>query len=499
MVKFTRKFEADDGWKPLPLKKKHRAGLAPYGKDPTDDTMIMFSGFETEDIDKLASQGSPYSFFSFCKELEELAKLYRQQGDERMFGSLSYACHNMLAVSGHGYEHGRNTDQKGKYIGFGAEDLHRPMEKDDIKLVRDIAGVSDTTLVLMKEFIETGCFERTDKIKRILERTQKVELEKEDPTKNYIPKFTEALKKYYATKNKLKGSGKESAKIAFMNSAEALKDQFVGSVDDIEIKKLHELPGVGPASLKLLKRFVETGRIATDDHTPEFLEALWELVAHYEETDDFRAKSFKKAAEALKGQIVTSVDDIEMMKLHELPGVGKSTLELLKEFISLGRIKRLDEVKCKKFWDAAGDNLMKAIKDLPEGFELSIDGDGRLLLNGSSPFEPETPETGLPFTFEYKRRSYEIDGSYDIENTYGGYVNFEGTVKSSDGTEKKLSFRYDHGFGNMKDFVEFECPYLDKRGAFTDDNKYEDEEWFTTVQDECYSAFIWGANLPSYH
>ena len=35
---------------------------------------------------------------------------------------------------------------------------------------------------------------------------------------------------------------------------------------------------------------------------PDFLKALDELVTLYEKQDDFRAKSFKKAKEALEGQ-----------------------------------------------------------------------------------------------------------------------------------------------------------------------------------------------------
>lgn len=231
------------------------------------------------------------------------------------------------------------------------------------------------------------------------------------------------------------------------------------------------------------------------NYLPAFVKALNELVAHYEEDDDFRAKSFKKASQALEGQIVTSMDDIDMMKLHELPGVGKSTLELLKEFISSGKIKRLDELKTEKFWAVASEDLMEAIKALPEGSELSIDGDGRLLLNGSSPFQPGPV---LPFTFKYKRHSYEIDGSWEIVMTHGGCVNFKGTIKTSDGTSKPLSFSYHHGYGDGEGFTDFEYPDLDKKGAFTDDSKYGDDEWFSAVQNEFYEAFIFGADLPSY-
>lgn len=114
-----------------------------------------------------------------------------------------------------------------------------------------------------------------------------------------------------------------------------------------------------------------------EDYMPGFLKALDELVVFYETQDDFRAKSFKKAREALEGQIVTSVDDIKLLKLSELAGVGKATLECLTEFIETNKIQRLEELRPKVVKDTTawrnmdgkplnepGDNLFPGFKKL---------------------------------------------------------------------------------------------------------------------------------------
>ena len=81
------------------------------------------------------------------------------------------------------------------------------------------------------------------------------------------------------------------------------------------------------------------------DYIPGFLEALGELVELYEEEDDFRATSFRRAIIALEGQIITAVEDIKLFNLIELKSVGKSTLEMLEEFITSGKIEKLEEIR----------------------------------------------------------------------------------------------------------------------------------------------------------
>ena len=78
---------------------------------------------------------------------------------------------------------------------------------------------------------------------------------------------------------------------------------------------------------------------------PGFLEALGELADIYEDQDDFRKTALRRAIIALDGQIITAVEDIKLFKLIELFGVGKSTLEMLEEFIETGKIKRLIDLK----------------------------------------------------------------------------------------------------------------------------------------------------------
>ena len=77
---------------------------------------------------------------------------------------------------------------------------------------------------------------------------------------------------------------------------------------------------------------------------PGFLEVLGKLADIYEDQDDFRKTALRRAIIALDGQIITSVEDIKLFNLIELVGVGKSTLEMLEEFIKTGKINRLREI-----------------------------------------------------------------------------------------------------------------------------------------------------------
>ena len=272
------------------------------------------------------------------------------------------------------------------------------------------------------------------------------------------------------------------------------------------------------------------------NYIPKFLEALNELVNFYTTTSinpekngntdtpslgfaSLAAITFIKAVKALVDQIVTCIDDIDTKELYKLPGVGKSTLDLLREFITSGKIAILDAFKAHHFWETAQTDLMLAIRELPKyypGSKLSLDDHGRLRLNGylslvSESFHPTMiyvglQDRGLPFTFEYKGHSFEIDGLYDIEQSYGGFVNFTGTIKSVEKLKGKrlsrnpneehpeLSFQYDHfknGFGNRQEFDHFSCPMIDDKGAFTDDdNNNDDENWYQVVKDAVNVAFM---------
>ena len=183
---------------------------------------------------------------------------------------------------------------------------------------------------------------------------------------------------------------------------------------------------------------------------PGFLKALDELVTLYEEHDEFRHKSFKKAKESLEGQRewigankarITSVDDIELFKLSKLDGVGKGTIECLKEFIETGKIQRLEELRQKSsdylaFWRAAKTDLREAMKLLQEKDTLSV-SNGKLLLNGSD-VECYVCE-GCPFTFEYEGDTYKVVGVVDqdiLEDNNRFLVRgatFEGTITKNQG------------------------------------------------------------------
>jgi DNA polymerase/3'-5' exonuclease PolX len=84
---------------------------------------------------------------------------------------------------------------------------------------------------------------------------------------------------------------------------------------------------------------------ARHDYKPDFLEALGELADLCAKEGDFRATSFRRAIVALEGQIITAVEDIKLFNLGDLQGVGEATLEMFKEFIETGEIRRLEKLR----------------------------------------------------------------------------------------------------------------------------------------------------------
>ena len=163
---------------------------------------------------------------------------------------------------------------------------------------------------------------------------------------DYNPDFLEAL----CELTELYAKGDDFRAASFERAIVALQGQIITGVDDIELFRLGDLKGVGKATLQMYKEFIETGKIERleelrTDHTPGFLKALNEIAELYEEQDDFRATSFRRAVIALEGKVITGVEDIKKMKLDDLKGVGKATLEMLTEFIETGKIQRLERLR----------------------------------------------------------------------------------------------------------------------------------------------------------
>ena len=236
------------------------------------------------------------------------------------------------------------------------------------------------------------------------------------------------------------------------------------------------------------------------DHMPGFLKALDELVTLYEKQDDFRAKSFKKAKESLEGQIITSVDDIKLFKLTELDGVGKGTLECLKEFIETNTIQRLEELRQKvgdtkeavdydAFWEAAKTDLRKALTLLPEKDSVSVTDDWKLMVNG---IEKEGYGCqGCPFTFEYKGDTYKVDGTVEVNAIYrGGDIEFHGTIAKN--TEDPVDLEVECEV-EVTDCVDFQTPQVNcdtKALGFTEEDEEDLEEDEEDYEEEDFLEFV---------
>jgi hypothetical protein len=252
------------------------------------------------------------------------------------------------------------------------------------------------------------------------------------------------------------------------------KDMVTDMVKD-DVKYLRDIHCVGASTVKLIEEWIETGTMerledlrkeatpsitervrymlngeefeAKHDYNPDFLEALGELAELCAKENDFRATSFRRAIIALEEQIITAVEDIKLFKLAGLKGVGRATLELYNEFIVTGKIKRLEDKKkdytFKSFWKLADTDVRKAIAQLPEDIKLTVDGEGKLLLDDGN--RDQYIGRGCPFTFEFWGDTYEVYGKSDTKD-YGGIpqgLEFEGTLTKNGKQSIEISMEDD--------------------------------------------------------
>ena len=356
-------------WIPLHPDEKHREQRQDFHGHTMVSHTSLSGGFPSLSLPEIRSAQSR-SFLQFAYKLQELIYLYHETGDERRAGTFREALTNMLDLSGYEMEHCNTlncTVAKDKYginIGISEDNMKCNMFHDDVKCLRDIYGVGASTVSLIEEWIETGSMKRLENLRN--------------------------------------------------------------EVDSEARQRVHD------------KLNFEDGK---KDYTIDFVEALGKLADLYEEEEDHRATAFRRAIIALELKSIHSVEDIETQKLIDLKGVGKSTLEMFKEFIETGKIEKLEEMRRQKeeentrryeigrrFFLLADTDVRKAVTQLPKDIKLTLDGEGRLLLDDRS--RDQCIGRGCPFTFEYEGDTYEVDGTSDTIE-YGGIprlLTFEGTL-----------------------------------------------------------------------
>src|SRR6056300_1020777 len=136
-----------------------------------------------------------------------------------------------------------------------------------------------------------------------------------------------------------------------------------------------KVPGIGKGIAKKIDEFLETGKIkrledlkkmeAVFEKTASIcplkkLEKSWSvvdethndaLVDHFldmatEESDEFKAAAYEKAAEAIDALNFEVTSGEELSKgPKKVPGIGKGIAKKIDEFLETGKIKRLEELK----------------------------------------------------------------------------------------------------------------------------------------------------------
>ena len=263
---------------------------------------------------------------AFLGALVDLWDLFRKGGVGRKAAFLS------------GHENAIPFDDR--LIGLvitGVEDLHKA----------ELKGVNKLTCVRFKEFIETGSFKRLEEMRGSPTATI---------AHNYTPDFLEALEelsKLYEEWNykEKKGLGYFASWI-WRREMEHLKYQVITRVEDIDSETMGRELGFG----LMFKEFIETGKIndleemrlkLPHNYTPDFLEALEELIELYQarplksKKAAFRSSVWREEMRTLEWKVITRVEDIDSDTWESDLGLGRK----FKEFIETGKINDLEEMR----------------------------------------------------------------------------------------------------------------------------------------------------------
>jgi hypothetical protein len=132
---------------------------------------------------------------------------------------------------------------------------------------------------------------------------------------------------------------------------EHLKYQVITRVEDIDSERKCDV-GFG----LMFKEFIETGKIndleemrlkLPHNYTPDFLEALEELIELYQaralksKKAAFRSSVWREEMRTLEWKVITRVEDIDSDTWESDLGLGRK----FKEFIETGKINDLEEMR----------------------------------------------------------------------------------------------------------------------------------------------------------
>ena len=249
-----------------------------------------------------------------------------------------------------------------------------------------------------------------------------------------------------------------------------------------DVKCLRDIYGVGASTVSLIEEWIETGSMkrlenlrnevddtirekvhyslnfedGKKDYTIDFVEALGKLADLYEEEEDHRATAFRRAIIALEPKIIHSVEDIETQKLIDLKGVGKSTLEMFKEFIETGKIEKLEEFRpkiTKEVWDAFIENheplrqyflKEELLMDFEEEYKVVITcGYHERELKNELAFIESGEYEGTPvYDIEKLKRSIE-KYEFSLGDVHERYI-FEGYIKHGDIKTHPFVISFEH-------------------------------------------------------
>ena len=141
--------------------------------------------------------------------------------------------------------------------------------------------------------------------------------------------------------------------------------------------------------------------------------------------------------------------------------------------------------------------MRKAVTQLPEDIKLTIDGEGRLLLDDRE--RDHYYGRGCPFTFEYEGDTYEVDGKAETTE-YGGLLrglSFGGTLTKNGKQSCEIHMEDEPEFSDIVEHHVSTGGDFEKLG-FVDDSE-EEIAFIEQLNEELEENVIGAYDWPTGH
>jgi hypothetical protein len=401
---------------------------------------------------------------------------------------------------------------------------------EDIKLFKlaELKGVGKATLEMYNEFIVTGKIKRLEEMRpKITKEEWDAFIENHEPLRHYEHKekfyvgmFPEDEGEYevWVTCIYHERSLKQELEAIIEKNSEEYDDDLRWALTGNDRTYNHETKEYEPRNpdytivydIPKLKRCTEKFEFSEGDVHEEYIfEGYLIKNGTKIHTHPFKmgfsseTNAYKEGTVEALGKYGWTPPDFSEY-LHEQLDLGGGWEDRVQEWKKAcaspppSQAEEKEEETGKRFWLLADTDVRKAVAQLPEDIKLTIDGEGKLLLNDGD--RDQYIGRGCPFTFEYEGDTYEVDGTSETTD-YGGIpqgLTFEGTLTKNGKQSCEISMEDEV---NRSDIVEHNVCVthgdFEKLGFV--DGSEEEQAFIEQLKEELEENVVGAYDFPSGH